>query len=57
MFKAGVGKVGEVKPRRKVATTKDRLDKKIVTLGLHNSLPVVTINKKVIAKLEEDSMI
>lgn len=57
MFKAGVGKVGEVKPRRKVATTKDRLDKKIVTLGLHNSLPVVTINKIVIAKLEEDSMI
>lgn len=53
MFKASVGKAGAAKTERKVATTKNQLSKKIVTLGLRNFLPATTVDRGVIAKLEK----
>ncbi len=51
--RAGAGKIGAAKTRKKVATTKTQLGKKIVTLELCNFLPIATINGGVIAKLEK----
>lgn len=51
--RAGISKISVVEIIKMVATTKDQLDKKIVTLGLYNSLPTITINGGVIAKQKE----
>lgn len=53
-FRAGAGRVDVAKTVRNVAIAKDRLGKKIVALGLRDSLPDATIDRGVIAKLEED---
>lgn len=51
--RAGIGKTNTTKTKRKIATAKDQLDKKIVALGLHNFLLTTTVDKKVITKLKK----
>lgn len=52
--KAGDGKADTAKIERKVATTEDQLGKEIVASRLCDSLLAATINRGMIAKLEED---
>lgn len=52
--RAAIGRADAVEIGKKVFPAKDRLGKKPVALGLHNSLLAAIIDRGVIVKLKED---
>lgn len=53
IFRASIEKVNIIEIEKKVIITKNKLGKKTIVQKLYNYLPIVTINRKMIAKLEK----